>query len=117
MLSLLVHTTPALRIFITKPRRHCIRSTIPPAAIFAAVVAIAIGVITAATTVRLIRAESGRVVIALLRIIAHAFAVTTFGAGASVAAVPAFARVIVAFVLPAAAPITLATAFTSASRR
>ncbi|HYV83598.1 MAG TPA: hypothetical protein VE931_08800 [Pyrinomonadaceae bacterium] len=52
-----------------------------------------------------------------MRRLAHAFAVTAFGARASVAAVPAFARVVVALVLPAAAPITFATAFTTSSRR
>src|SRR5215213_4261697 len=97
MFALLVHPPTALGLFVTEPRCYCVRRTIPPAASFFTAVVVAIVVITAVPfAVRLARTEASRVVVALRGIIAHAFTVTTFSAGPTVAAVSAFARVVVA---------------------
>ena len=54
---------------------------------------------------------SGIVVTLLLRIVAgQSFAVTALGARATIAAIPAFAIAFVAFILPTATPVILATA-------
>jgi hypothetical protein len=36
LIALRVHATPAFRFFITEPRGYCVRSAIPPAAVFSA---------------------------------------------------------------------------------